>query len=40
MKKKIRIHETKETKNKKEDVVPKGAVPAYLLDRYVYSLSM
>lgn len=33
MRKKIRMHELKETKNKKEDVVPKGAVPAYLLDR-------
>ena len=33
MRKKIRMHEMKETKNKKEDVVPKGAVPAYLLDR-------
>lgn len=33
MKKKIKMHEQKETKNKKEDVVPKGAVPAYLLDR-------
>lgn len=33
MKKRIKMHEQKETKNKKEDVVPKGAVPAYLLDR-------
>ena len=33
MRKKIRMHEMKETKNKKEDVVPKGAVSAYLLDR-------
>ncbi len=33
MKKKIKMHEVKETKQKKEDVVPKGAVPAYLLDR-------
>lgn len=33
MKKQIKMHEKKETKNKKEDVVPKGAVPAYLLDR-------
>ena len=36
MKKRIKMHEQKETKNKKEDVVPKGAVPAYLLDRYVW----
>lgn len=33
MRKKIRTHELKESKNKKEDVVPKGAVPPYLLDR-------
>ena len=33
MKKQIKMHEKKEAKNKKEDVVPKGAVPAYLLDR-------
>lgn len=33
MKKKIKMHEQRETKNKREDVVPKGAVPAYLLDR-------
>lgn len=33
MKKRIKMHEKKETKTKKEDVVPKGAVPAYLLDR-------
>lgn len=33
MKKKIKMHEQKETKNKKEDMVPKGAIPAYLLDR-------
>ena len=31
----IKLHEKKEAKNKKEDVVPKGAVPAYLLDRYI-----
>ena len=31
----IKLHERKEAKNKKEDVVPKGAVPAYLLDRYI-----
>jgi len=37
MKKKIKMHEKRETKNKKEDVVPDGAVPAYLLDRFVYS---
>lgn len=35
MKKQIKMHEQKETKNKKEDVVPQGAVPAYLLDRYI-----
>lgn len=34
MKKQIKMHEQKETKNKKEEAVPKGAVPAYLLDRY------
>lgn len=34
IKKKIKVHEQRQTKNKKEDVVPKGAVPAYLLDRY------
>lgn len=34
VKKKIRVHEQRMTKNKREDVVPKGAVPAYLLDRY------
>ncbi|KAL5482084.1 hypothetical protein EMCRGX_G022367 [Ephydatia muelleri] len=33
MKKKIKAHEEKQVKSKKEDVVPKGAVPAYLLDR-------
>ena len=33
MRKQIKLHEQKETKNKREDVVPKGAVPAYLLDR-------
>lgn len=38
MKKKIRMHEKRETKNKKEDVVPDGAVPAYLLDRCVHAL--
>jgi len=27
------MHEQRQTKNKREDVVPKGAVPAYLLDR-------
>ena len=37
MKKQIRLHEQKETKNKKEDVVPEGAIPAYLLDRYACS---
>ena len=34
IKKKIRMHEQRQTKNKREDIVPKGAVPAYLLDRY------
>ena len=29
----IKMHEQRQTKNKREDVVPKGAVPAYLLDR-------
>lgn len=29
------MHEHRQTNNKREDVVPKGAVPAYLLDRYV-----
>jgi ribosome biogenesis protein NSA2 len=33
MKRKIKMHEKKETRNKKEDEVPAGAVPAYLLDR-------
>lgn len=33
MKKQIKMHEQKETKNKREDAVPEGAVPAYLLDR-------
>ncbi len=33
MKKQIKMHEQKKAKNKKEDIVPKGAVPAYLLDR-------
>lgn len=33
IKKKIRVHEERQTKNKREDVVPKGAIPAYLLDR-------
>ena len=35
IKKKIKIHEKQQTKNKKEDVIPKGAVPAYLLDRCI-----
>ena len=30
------MHEQRQTKNKREDVVPKGAVPAYLLDRYTH----
>ena len=29
----IKQHEEKKTKNKREDVVPKGAIPPYLLDR-------
>ncbi|XP_011405472.1 PREDICTED: ribosome biogenesis protein NSA2 homolog [Amphimedon queenslandica] len=33
MKRKIKLHEKRETKNKKEEDTPKGAVPAYLLDR-------
>jgi len=33
MRKKIRMHELKETKKKTADVVPKGAIPPYLLDR-------
>eukprot|EP01066_Platyproteum_vivax_P001970 Platyproteum_vivax@DN12445_c0_g1_i1.p1 len=33
MKKTIRIHQQKDAKQKKEDEVPKGAIPAYLLDR-------
>ena len=31
--KRIKLHEKKESKNKKEEATPKGAVPAYLLDR-------
>ncbi|XP_065194905.1 ribosome biogenesis protein NSA2 homolog [Sycon ciliatum] len=33
MKKTIKMHEEKKSKSKKADVVPEGAVPAYLLDR-------
>jgi len=33
MKKTIKMHEERNTKQKKDDVVPEGAVPAYLLDR-------
>jgi len=33
MKKTIKMHEERKTKQKKEDEVPEGAVPAYLLDR-------
>merc|ERR1711998_371640 len=33
MKKTLAIHEEKKNKHKQEDVVPEGAVPAYLLDR-------
>lgn len=40
MKKKIKMHEKRETKNKKEEVVPEGAVPAYLLDRWACALSV
>ena len=29
----IKQHEERKTKNKREDVVPQGAVPPYLLDR-------
>lgn len=29
----IRQHEQRKTKSKKEEVVPQGAVPPYLLDR-------
>lgn len=31
----IKMHEQRQTNTKREDVVPKGAVPAYLLDRCV-----
>ena len=31
----IKMHEQRQTNSKREDVVPKGAVPAYLLDRCV-----
>jgi len=33
MKKTIKMHEERKTKQKKDDEVPEGAVPAYLLDR-------
>lgn len=33
MKKTIKMHEERNTKTKEADVVPDGAVPAYLLDR-------
>lgn len=33
MKKTIKMHEERKTKQKKNDEVPQGAVPAYLLDR-------
>ncbi|XP_046377981.1 ribosome biogenesis protein NSA2 homolog [Haliotis cracherodii] len=33
MKKTIKMHEERKTKQKKSDEVPQGAVPAYLLDR-------
>ena len=31
----MKLHEERQTTKKSEDVVPKGAVPAYLLDRFV-----
>ena len=30
----IKLHAEKRSKKKKEEAVPDGAVPAYLLDRY------
>jgi len=33
MKKTIKMHQEKDRKRKEDDVIPKGAVPAYLLDR-------
>ena len=39
IKKKIKMHEKRQTKNKREDIVPQGAVPAYLLDRCDKSLA-
>jgi len=33
MKKTLKMHEERKTRQKKEDEVPEGAVPAYLLDR-------
>jgi len=33
MKKTLKMHEEKRTKQRKEDKVPEGAIPAYLLDR-------
>lgn len=33
MKKTIKMHENKKTKQRNDDTVPEGAVPAYLLDR-------
>jgi ribosome biogenesis protein NSA2 len=33
MKKRMKLHEERQSTKKSEDVVPKGAVPAYLLDR-------
>ena len=32
------MHEKRETKNKREDTIPKGAIPAYLLDRSINQL--
>lgn len=33
MKKTLKLHEERDTKQKSDDIVPDGAVPAYLLDR-------
>jgi len=39
MKKTIRMHEEKQSKNKEGDIVKEGAIPAYLLDRQEQSRS-